>query len=62
MVNQASADLNGDGIPEITFQSGFAMVPANSEGLNCVATSQGDPAMGWKVEQVDGFPTSHHVA
>ena len=34
IVNQAIADLNGDGIPEITFQSGFAMVPANSEGLN----------------------------
>ena len=61
IVNQAIADINGDGIPEIAFQSGFAMVPANSEGLNWVATSQGDPAMAWKVEQVDGVPTSHHV-
>ncbi len=61
IVNQAIADINGDGIPEIAFQSGFAMVPANSEGLNWVATSQGDPAMAWKAEQVDDVPTSHHV-
>ena len=46
VVNQAIADINGDGIPEVAFQSQFAMVPANSEGLNWIATSQGDPSMG----------------
>ena len=61
VVNQAIADLNGDGIPEVAFQSQFAMNPANSEGLNWVASSQGDPEMGWSTERVDGFPTSHHV-
>ncbi len=61
VVNQAMADINGDGIPEIAFQSGFAMVPADSEGLNWVAMSQGGPEPEWKAEQVDGVPTSHHV-
>jgi hypothetical protein len=61
VVNQAIADLNGDGIPEVAFQSSFAMQAANSEGLNWIATSQGDPNMGWQAEQVDAFPTSHHV-
>ena len=61
VVNQAIADINGDGIPEVAFQSGFAMLPASSEGLNWIATSQGDPSMGWEAEQVDAFPTSHHV-
>ena len=61
IVNQAIADLDGDGIPEVAFQSGFAMVPASSEGLNWIASSQGNPEMGWKAEQVDNVPTSHHV-
>lgn len=62
IVNQAMHDIDGDGIPEIAFQSGFAMVPARSEGLNWVARHQGDPRQPWKVERVDAFPTSHHVA
>jgi len=62
IVNQAMHDIDGDGIPEIAFQSGFAMVPAKSEGLNWVARHQGDPRQPWKVERVDAFPTSHHVA
>jgi hypothetical protein len=61
IVNQAMADLNGDGIPEIAFQSGFAMQAANSEGLNWVAMSGDDPREEWQAERVDGFPTSHHV-
>jgi hypothetical protein len=61
VVNQAMADIDGDGIPEVAFQSQFAMQAANSEGLNWVASSQGDPAMPWKTEQIDAFPTSHHV-
>jgi hypothetical protein len=62
IVNQAMQDIDGDGIPEIAFQSGFAMVPGKSEGLNWVARHQGDPRQPWKVERVDAFPTSHHVA
>jgi hypothetical protein len=62
VVNQAMYDVDGDGIPEIAFQSGFAMVPGKSEGLNWLARHQGDPRQPWKVERVDAFPTSHHVA
>ncbi len=62
VVNQAMYDVDGDGIPEIAFQSGFAMVPGKSEGLNWLARHQGDPRQPWKVDRVDAFPTSHHVA
>ena len=60
IVNQAPADINGDGIPEIAFQSSFAMQAAKSEGLNWIARSQG-PGQPWKAEKIDAFPTSHHV-
>ena len=60
IVNQAPADINGDGIPEIAFQSSFAMQAAKSEGLNWIARSQG-PGQPWKAEKIDTFPTSHHV-
>jgi hypothetical protein len=60
IVNQAPADINGDGIPELAFQSSFAMQAAKSEGLNWIARSAG-PGQPWKVEKFDAFPTSHHV-
>jgi len=62
IVNQAMADIDGDGIPEIAFQSSFAMQAANSPGLNWIAHHNGDPRQPWKVEKIDQFPTSHHVA
>jgi hypothetical protein len=62
IVNEAMADIDGDGIPEIAFQSSFAMQPANSAGLNWIARHNGDPRQPWKVEKIDAFPTSHHVA
>jgi len=62
IVNEAMADIDGDGIPEIAFQSSFAMQPANSPGLNWIARHNGDPKQPWKVEKIDQFPTSHHVA
>src|SRR6476619_3501341 len=62
IVNQAMADIDGDGIPEVAFQSSFAMQAANSAGLNWIAHVNGDPRQPWKVEKIDQFPTSHHVA
>lgn len=61
IVNQAMADLDGDGIPEVAFQSAFAMQAANSEGLNWIARHQGDPRQPWLAELIDEFATSHHV-
>jgi hypothetical protein len=62
IVNQAMADINGDGVPEVAFQSAFAMQQAKSVGENWLARHQGDPRQPWKIEKVDSFPTSHHVA
>lgn len=62
IVNQAMADIDGDGIPEIAFQSSFAMQAANSAGLNWLAHANGDPRQPWKTQKIDEFPTSHHVA
>lgn len=60
IVNQAPADIDGDGIPEIAFQSSFAMQAAKSEGVNWIAHAQG-PGQPWKAEKIDTFPTSHHI-
>ena len=62
IVNQAMADLDGDGIPEIAFQSSFAMQPASSAGLNWIARHNADPRQPWTAEEIDQFPTSHHIA
>ena len=63
IVNEAVADIDGDGIPEVVFQSGFAMQAANSPGFNWIARSGGNPKQSpWKAEKIDTFPTSHHVA
>jgi hypothetical protein len=62
IVNQAMADIDGDGVPEIAFQSSIAMQAANSKGFNWIAHANGDPRQPWKVEKIDEFPTSHHVA
>ena len=61
IVNQAMADLDGNGIPEIAFQSHFAMQAAKSPGHTWIARSQSDPRQPWKAEKIDSFPTSHHV-
>lgn len=61
IVNQAIADIDGDGIPEVAFQSSFAMQAANSEGINWVARNQGDPAGTWSATPVDRWETSHHI-
>jgi len=61
-VNLAAADLDGDGIPEIALETGFAMVPSKSEGLVWLLRHQGDPKQPWKSERIDKFSTSHHIA
>lgn len=61
VVNQAVADITGDGIPEVAYESAFAMQAANSPGHVWLARSQGDPRQAWKADKLDSFPTSHHI-
>ncbi|MGE0161123.1 MAG: FG-GAP repeat domain-containing protein [Gemmatimonadales bacterium] len=62
VVNQAPADIDGDGVPEVAYQSAFAMQAANSEGLNWLArTADGNPEGTWTAQLVDRFETSHHI-
>jgi hypothetical protein len=61
VVNQAPADIDGDGIPEVAYQSAFAMQAANSEGLNWLARSGGNPRGTWTAQLIDRYETSHHV-
>lgn len=61
IVNQAPEDIDGDGIPELAFQSHFAMQAAKSIGQNWIARSNGDPRQPWSTEKIDAFPTSHHI-
>jgi hypothetical protein len=62
LVNFAAADLDGDGIPEVAYENEFAMSPASSEGLVWLAKHDGDPRQKWTTQQIDKFPTSHHLA
>src|SRR5205814_868613 len=43
IVNQAVADIDGDGIPEIAFQSSFAMPAAHSAGVDWIQRHDGEP-------------------
>src|SRR5215471_17626688 len=61
IVNFAAADIDGDGIPEIGLENAFAMSPEKSEGIVWVVRHDGDPRQRWKIEQIDKFPTSHHI-
>src|ERR1043166_1074761 len=56
IVNEAMADIDGDGIPEIAFQSSFAMQAANSAGLNWIAKATGDPRQPWKGRKIAEVP------
>jgi len=61
-VNLAAYDIDGDGIPEIALESGFAMQQAKSPGLVWLVQHVGDPREPWKSTKLDAFPTSHHIA
>jgi hypothetical protein len=61
-VNIAAYDIDGDGIPELAMESGFAMQQAKSPGLLWLLSHVGDPREPWKSAKVDAYPTTHHVA
>ena len=62
LVNMAAHDIDGDGIPEISFENEFSMVAAKSRGLVWLLRHQGDPRRPWKSTLIDELTTSHHVA
>ena len=62
LVNMAAHDIDGDGIPEISFENEFSMVAAKSRGLVWLLRHQGDPREPWKSTLIDELTTSHHVA
>ncbi len=62
LVNLAAYDIDGDGIPEIAFESAFSMIAAKSEGLVWLLQHQGDPRKLWKPTKIDALITSHHIA
>ncbi len=62
IVNLAAYDIDGDGIPEIALESGFAMQQAKSPGLVWLLAHQGDPREPWKMIKIDEYPTAHHIA
>jgi FG-GAP-like repeat len=62
IVNLAAYDIDGDGIPEIAIESGFAMQQAKSPGLVWLVSHQGDPREPWKMTKIDEYPTAHHIA
>src|SRR5579871_1870237 len=61
-INLAAYDIDGDGIPELAFENGFAMQQAKSPGYVWLLAHQGDPREPWKTYKIDQFPTSHHIA
>jgi len=60
-INIAPYDIDGDGIPELALENGFAMQQAKSPGYVWLLEHQGDPRELWKSYKVDQFPTSHYI-
>ena len=61
-VNLAPYDIDGDGIPELAVESGFAMRQDRSPGIVTLFAHQGDPRGPWKAYKIDQYPTAHHIA
>lgn len=61
MINCATVDTDGDGIPEIVLASEFSNQARNSIGLVSLLTHNGDPRKPWTVREIDRLPTSHRL-
>ncbi|HUA86231.1 MAG TPA: VCBS repeat-containing protein [Bryobacteraceae bacterium] len=62
LVNLAAYDIDGDGVPEIAIETGFAMQQKKSPGDVWLVAHQGDPREPWKEYKVDQYATAHHIA
>ncbi len=54
-----SYDIDGDGIPELVLQTGFAQEHEKSEGNVWLLEHQGDPRQRWKERLIEKYPASH---
>ncbi|MFN3322116.1 MAG: FG-GAP repeat domain-containing protein [Bryobacteraceae bacterium] len=61
MINLATRDLDGDGIPEIVLAHDFANEAKNSIGTVSVLQHRGDPTKPWSVQEIDRLTTSHRL-
>ena len=60
-INLASADTDGDRIPEIVVAAGWSNVAAKSPGTVLLLTHNADPRKPWSVREIDRIPTSHRI-
>src|ERR1700686_2961787 len=61
MINTATYDIDGDGIPEIALAHGFSMNAATSTGVITLLTHLGDPTNPWIAKEIGRLPTSHRI-
>lgn len=61
MINLATWDVDGDGIPEIALAYGFSMNAAQSTGNVAILHHDGDPRRLWTIKPIDRLPTSHRL-
>jgi len=61
MINCATWDSDGDGIPEIALASGFDNQAKNSTGIVWLLRHEGDPRGPWKATEIDRLTTSHRL-
>lgn len=61
MINCATWDTDGDGIPEIALASGFDNQAKNSTGIISILRHEGDPRGPWEATEIDRLTTSHRL-
>jgi hypothetical protein len=61
MINAATHDLDGDGIPEVALAQGFTTSPKTSTGNIAILTHGADPAAPWTIKEIDRVPTAHRL-
>ncbi len=61
MINCATYDTDGDGIPEIALAQEFSNNPAQSIGIVSILKHKSDPTQLWEATEIDRLSTSHRL-
>jgi hypothetical protein len=61
MINAAAYDIDGDGIPELAVEHGFATAIKTSLGSVSLLTHGATPDAPWTRRDIDSLPTSHRI-